>query len=83
LDDMNFDVIKIEYLIVGSHPQNGPDIVKLYDYNGVRAIENLQQFEADGVDITGIREACHVKGIWYKPVPVGFLQNFSASKLHR
>jgi hypothetical protein len=86
--DMNFDAIN-DQLIVGSHPSNAPDIVKLYNENGVRAIVNLQlSEERDTGDIDAITEECALIGdrIWYQRVPVSFLQNSLQHfqvKLHR
>jgi protein-tyrosine phosphatase len=70
--DMNFDAIN-DQLIVGSHPSNAPDIVKLYNENGVRAIVNLQRSEEqDSGDIDAITEQCALIGdrIWYQRVPI-------------
>jgi hypothetical protein len=86
--DMNFDAIN-DQLIVGSHPSNALDIVKLYKKNGVRAIVNLQRSEErDRGDIDAITEQCALIGdrIWYQRVPVSFLQNSLQHfqvKLHR
>ncbi len=74
--NMNFNKIENQKLIVGSHPWNAADIVDLYDYNGVKAIENLQQSgESDRGDIDAITVECARLGIWYQRVPVGFLHN--------
>ncbi|KAH9534146.1 hypothetical protein CY35_18G091100 [Sphagnum magellanicum] len=70
--DMNFDAIN-DQLIVGSHPSNALDIVKLYKKNGVRAIVNLQRSEErDRGDIDAITEQCALIGdrIWYQRVPI-------------
>jgi len=86
--DMNFDAINA-HLIVGSHPSNAPNIVNLYNLNGVRAIVNLQRSgEPDRGDIDAITEQCALLGdrMWYQRVPVSFLQNrlqHFQVKLHR
>jgi len=73
---MNFNIINNSKLIVGSHPRNAADIVDLFDYNGVKAIENLQQSgEPDRGDIDAITAECARLRIWYQRVPVGFLHN--------
>jgi len=75
---MSFNKIGNEKLIVGSHPWNAADILDLYKYNGVKAIENLQQSgEPDRGDIDAITAECALLGnrIWYQRVPVSFLHN--------
>lgn len=69
--NMNFNKIGNTKLIVGSHPWNAADIFDLHEYNGVKAIENLQQSgEPDRGDIDAITVECAKLGIWYPRVPI-------------
>jgi hypothetical protein len=69
--NMNFNKIGNTKLIVGSHPWNAADIFDLHEYNGVKAIENLQQGgEPDRGDIDAITVECAKLGIWYPRVPI-------------
>ncbi len=85
--NMNFNKIGNTKLIVGSHPWNAADIFDLHEYNGVKAIENLQQGgEPDRGDIDAITVECAKLGIWYPRVPVGFLhyslQHFQITQMN-